>query len=420
MDIHQAGLTLSPFHTNGPPVVFVHYQAQRAAEDFLNIALDDERGIGVIHGPPLAGKKTLVYQLLRRLPAGLPVAMVDGARMKTIDLLRSILAHFGLQASLTSVDEYWSVLKRYVAERSRLGHTPLLVLDNVNKMYPSALYALCKLAELRVENRYAVRMILISNKPPHAIINAPSMTAIAARTIGAMELGPMTPQESSRYLFAKLYASGCATPSSILPVDIRNAIHQATGGWPGKIDDLVKNAIARAGRLPLQHADLDPSTPVPEAPVPVLAPVRDADEHPDMRRLILTLNGKTIRKVRLDDTKFLIGRSDLCDLVISSRFISQHHALLVRTDKALHLLDLHSTNGTYVNSRRITSKVLQHDDVISVGNHGIKLKFPLFRSRPDEEQVDLGETATMRTLDESAAALADKRDTPDADHQQRA
>lgn len=420
MDIHQAGLTLSPFHTNGPPVVFVHYQAQRAAEDFLNIALDDERGIGVIHGPPLAGKKTLVYQLLRRLPAGLPVATVDGARMKTIDLLRSTLAHFGLQVSLRSVDEYWNVLKRYVAERSRLGHTPLLVLDNINRMYPSALYALCKLAELRVGNEYAVRMILISGRPPHAIINAPSMTAIAKRTIGATELGPMTSQESSRYLFAKLYASGCATPSNILPVDIRNAVHQATGGWPGKVDELVKNAIARADSLPLQHADLEPGAPTPTAPKPRLAAVGDADDHPDMRRLILTLNGKTIKKVRLDDSKFLIGRSELCDLAISSRFISQHHALLVRTDKALHLIDLHSTNGTYVNSRRITTRVLQHDDVISVGNHGIKLKFPLFRSRPDEEQIDLAETATMRTLDESAAAEADERQSADADREQRA
>lgn len=430
MDIARAGLTLSPFHTNGPPVVFVRYQAQQAAEEFLKIALDDERGIGVIHGPPLSGKKTLVYQLLRRMPDDLSFAVVDGARMKTIDLLRSTLAHFGLQVSADSVDEYWNVLKRYLTERRGLGHTPVLILDNINEMYPSALYALCKLAELGTDGRYALRMILISNNPPQAIINSPPMSAIAVRTVGAIELGPMTAQESSRYLFAKLFAAGCATPSSILPNDVRSAVHQATGGWPGRIDEVVRGALERAEELPLHHADLEPPAPIPARPIqaraiqarpiPVLAAVSEPDEHPDMRRLILTLNGETIRKVRLDDAKFLIGRSELCDLAINSRYISQHHALLMRTEKALHLVDLHSTNGTFVNSRRVRTKVLQHDDVISIGNHGIKLQFPEFRSRPDSEQIDLGKTATMRTLTEDDVDPADTQQLPDAGSEQQA
>lgn len=420
MDIARAGLTLIPFHTNGPPVVFVRYQAQRAAEEFLKIALDDERGIGVIHGPPLAGKKTLVYQLLRRMPDDLSFAVVDGARMKTIDLLRSTLAHFGLQVSANSVDDYWNVLKRYLAERDGPRHTPVLILDNINQMYPSALYGLCKLAELRSGGGYALRMVLISNRPPQTIINSPSMTAIATRTVGAIELGPMTLQESSRYLFAKLFAAGCATPSSILPNDVRNAVHQVTGGWPGKIDEVVRNALARAEELPLHHADLAPPTKTAARPIPVLAAVSEPDEHPDMRRLILTLNGETISKVRLDDRKFLIGRSELCDLPINSRYISQHHALLVRTENALHLVDLHSTNGTFVNSRRISTKVLQHDDVISIGNHGIKLQFPEFRARPDTEQVDLGKTAKMRTLGDDDVAHTDTQHLPDEGSEQQA
>ncbi|MBT8098672.1 MAG: FHA domain-containing protein [Gammaproteobacteria bacterium] len=420
MDIAQAGLTLSPFHTNGPPVVFVRYQAQQAAEEFLKIALDDERGIGVIHGPPLAGKKTLIYQLLRRLPDDLAFAVVDGARMKTVDLLRSTLAHFGLQASPCSVDDYWRLLKQFLAERNRFGQTPLLVLDNINKMYPSALYALCKLAELETNSRYALRMLLVSSKPPNTIINAPSMTAISKRTVGATELGPMTARESSRYLFAKLFAAGAATPSTILPHDVRNAVHQATGGWPGRIDAMLKNAFACAKSFPLHHADLEPPRTVSEETRPVIAAVREPDEHPDMRHLILTFNGKTIEKVRLDDTKFLIGRSELCDLSINSRFISQFHALLVRTAEALHLVDLHSTNGTFVNSRRILSQVLQHDDVISIGNHGIKLKFPLFRKRPDSEQIDLGKTATMRTLEDTGSADSDEQHSLAGDGERQA
>ena len=194
-------------------------------------------------------------------------------------------------------------------------------------------------------------------------------------------------------------------------MDVRNAVHKATGGWPGRIDRLMRDAIHRADRLPLHHADLEPSEATAAPPKRVLAAVSEPDEHPDMRRLILTLNGKTLRKVRLDETKFLIGRSELCDLYINSRFVSQYHALLIRTDKALHLVDLHSTNGTFVNSRRITSKVLQHEDVLSIGNHGIKLKFPQFRLRSESSGVDLDRTATMRTLQDTGRDTVE-RQTP--------
>lgn len=408
MDTSQAGLQLSPFHTSGPPVVFVHYQAQQAAEEFLRIALNDDRGVGVIYGPAKSGKKTLIYQLLRGLPVDLTAAMVDGSKLKTMDLLRTILAHFGLQVDAGTVEDCWRILTRYVQERASFGQPPLLILDNLSKMFPSALYALCKLAELKIDNTFALRIILVNDNLPHRIINAPSMTAIAKRVVGATELGPMTASETSRYLFAKLYASGCPAPSEILPPAIRLAIHAATEGWPGRVDALAIDAMAHASSFPIKRADLVPVlTPAAPQKTP-LAAVVEPDEGPDMQHLLLTLNGKMLQKVDLDDAKILIGRSDICDVSINSRYVSKHHALLVRTDSALHLLDLNSTNGTFVNSVQVETRVLQHDDIISIGNHGIKLKFPLYRRRPAISEPDLGDTVTMRTLDPEQAETDDK------------
>ena len=62
------------------------------------------------------------------------------------------------------------------------------------------------------------------------------------------------------------------------------------------------------------------------------------------------------------------------------------------------LVDLNSTNGTLVNSRRIQSKALRHDDVISLGNHGIKLIAPSYRTRRLVEERGLADTAQMKTL----------------------
>jgi FHA domain/Domain of unknown function (DUF1707) len=54
---------------------------------------------------------------------------------------------------------------------------------------------------------------------------------------------------------------------------------------------------------------------------------------------------------------FVIGRSPDCDLAIDDRAISRHHARIRRTIEGWDVLDLGSTNGTWLNGRRITSAV---------------------------------------------------------------
>jgi hypothetical protein len=64
-----------------------------------------------------------------------------------------------------------------------------------------------------------------------------------------------------------------------------------------------------------------------------------------------------------------IGRGSSCDIVLSDAKVSRRHAL-VQSQKQYEfwLLDLGSSNGTYVNNRRITQPVLLRDrDQIEVG-----------------------------------------------------
>jgi ABC transport system ATP-binding/permease protein len=62
-----------------------------------------------------------------------------------------------------------------------------------------------------------------------------------------------------------------------------------------------------------------------------------------------------------------IGRAPECDLALDSPLVSRHHARLERSGPAHLLIDLSSTNGTYVNSRRIDRVELQAGDVVQIG-----------------------------------------------------
>jgi pSer/pThr/pTyr-binding forkhead associated (FHA) protein len=78
--------------------------------------------------------------------------------------------------------------------------------------------------------------------------------------------------------------------------------------------------------------------------------------------------------IAVNSDKFLIGRSEECQLRPKSESISRRHAAIVRKDGRILLIDLKSRNGTHVNEQKLDpskAKVLKNGDVIRVG----KLEF---------------------------------------------
>ena len=75
--------------------------------------------------------------------------------------------------------------------------------------------------------------------------------------------------------------------------------------------------------------------------------------------------GDHIDRRRVQPFPFVIGRSPSCELHLTKGGVSGRHAEIVLIDDRIHLRDLGSTNGTFLNSRRM------HDDPAPVKNGDI-------------------------------------------------
>lgn len=90
-------------------------------------------------------------------------------------------------------------------------------------------------------------------------------------------------------------------------------------------------------------------------------------------KLVLSYQGVLIREVPVD-RPLSIGRHAENDIVIDHMGVSGRHARVEVEGETVVLTDLQSTNGTFVNGKRVERAALRPNDWISVGKHILTLK----------------------------------------------
>ena len=71
------------------------------------------------------------------------------------------------------------------------------------------------------------------------------------------------------------------------------------------------------------------------------------------------------------DREIIVGRSSELDMVLVEDMVSRKHAKITTTGDQIVIQDLGSTNGTFVNSDRVSSQRLSDGDRITVGRTSV-------------------------------------------------
>ncbi len=408
MELGAAGLKEQPFRTHGRPVVFVAYEGQEKAFKFLADTCTHNSGLALFQGPSPSGKTTILKRFAAQNKAYCSIAVISGAGLDTIEFLNTVLGEFGYEYPFESVNELLGLLKVFIRQQTATAKPPLLVIENAHDMTPGALAVLCELAAVRVREKFALKLVLASDRPINFIVRAPAMECMAKRLTGDFHLDPLTMGETNDYVYAKLRHAGCLDPDQVMPEEICDEIYRASGGWPGVIDRVGLLALATAGTSPVKLRDIEHAA-IPER-TNLGASVDDGPAKSKSRRnhplLYLTHNGKTLQKIEFEGSRLLIGRSVHNDVKIDSRFISRHHTLLVRNGASTLLMDLNSANGTYVNSWRVSNQVLLHNDIITIGEHGLKFVDAAARDRGALKNTSFNDTVVMQSMEDMRRVLA--------------
>jgi hypothetical protein len=116
--------------------------------------------------------------------------------------------------------------------------------------------------------------------------------------------------------------------------------------------------------------------------------------------LQLQFKDKIISKYRVEKGKSIkIGRRDTNDIVIKNVSVSGRHAKVESAENGgFMIIDLNSTNGTFVNDKMITTHALKHGDVISIGKHRLIFGYVKGEARPEVEEKTAEEGWMEKTM----------------------
>ena len=68
-----------------------------------------------------------------------------------------------------------------------------------------------------------------------------------------------------------------------------------------------------------------------------------------------------------------VGRAPRADFIVDAALVSRLHCRLTAGDEHVEVVDLKSTNGTYVNGRRVSKGQLASGDKLRVGRIELKV-----------------------------------------------
>ena len=90
-----------------------------------------------------------------------------------------------------------------------------------------------------------------------------------------------------------------------------------------------------------------------------------------MAKLLLGFNDETISEFELNKKTTTIGRKSDNDIRIDNLAVSGHHAKIVTILNSSFIEDLNSTNGTFINGKKIKNHALSDGEVIQIGKHSL-------------------------------------------------
>jgi general secretion pathway protein A len=381
-----------PFRLSPDPQ-FLYLSKQHArAKAYMESTIWFTDGFVVITGEIGSGKTTLIESLLQEMQRDVVVAQIGQTQVSVVDFLQAVLVQFGFSPFKMKKAELIATLNQFLVEQYAAGRKVLLIVDEAQNLSLKVLEEIRMLSGVETTKDKVLRIILAGQPELNQKLDAPELVQLAQRVRLRFHLGTLSDTEMNAYIHHRLEVAG-AGDRQVFDEDTYAEIFRYTGGVPRLVNTLCDTAMLSAygqerDRVTLADireslAELRWNEPQNRNRAPVSAPARGGNGgDPDtaftdtatqvgepVGRIIVATEGRTTQELPLSVGRVIVGRTSDNDVQIDSRFVSRHHCQIITGTEGSVIEDLNSTNGIFVQGKRVRRYNLNDGDIVAIGKH---------------------------------------------------
>jgi len=386
MYLEHFGLRAFPFGTTPDPRFYYPSVKHKEALACLLYAVEQRKGFALITGEVGAGKSMLCRAALERLGEGVQAAVITHPSLDATELCQAVCSELKLPTGGGKIELLGNLRDCLLARRDQGGNV-ILILDEAQDFSHEVLEEVRLLGNLETTREKLLQIILVGQPELRRMMATRRMRPLDQRVAVRFHLEALSPTEVSAYIDHRLHVAG-ALDNGIFDADAKLEVFNGSRGVPRLTniicDDALLSAYVEDERTVTQdtvsrviaerESYYDTSGEPADEPAAVAAektavsPRAPAAE-PAEPRFVVWHGGAPCGSFALGEgAEVVIGRdSSQCDFAVPDGMVSRRHCLIFSRDGEIIVEDVGSTNGTYVNGKRVERCNIERGDVVRVG-----------------------------------------------------
>ena len=359
----------------------VHIHTQKGALDHLGKAFIEGLPLAVLLGEGKSDTSYLIDRFLAAIKDDVAVVRITKPCPDAVTGMREVIHAIGFESTDMCLTDLENVFAMFLAHQRNHGHRTIICMEESQDFGRWLLDTARRLVELEAVGKYGLMVILSGRPSLNELLDEHLLNTKGAQADERIALAPFTLAETRGYLRWRIESEGTANIADVFEFDAITLIHELSNGVADAVSELCSRCLRMAAEeniAPVTPNLVEKARKLLRLPSVTLqsdtetAPSKVNGVCPQKGRLIARINGEVVKDQPLNRGHILIGRDKLCDVHLASPPISRHHALVVNSSIGIKILDLGSTNGTFVDGRQIKECPIQDRGVIAIGDYRIE------------------------------------------------